>query len=88
MKNLYFKFPVQQLQAQVEAECEGECRYMVRMSLPGKATNVRIGYLSGKGKAWVLEPLNTQNRNVITGNSARRVCQRLLVRIASFTNKR
>lgn len=45
---------------QIEAEDEGNCRYMVRMSIPGCMAPVRIGYLTGRGRSWLAEFFGTR----------------------------
>jgi len=61
-KDKSYRFEVNRRHFQVSAQNEGDCRWMVRMSelgMDGKAilsrTNLRIGYLTGRGRNWLAE---------------------------------
>ena len=57
----------------VEAEPEGEGRFMVRMQIPGRMAPVRIGYLTGAGRAWIAERFG--EKRPIRAKSAKATCQ-------------
>jgi hypothetical protein len=59
----------------VDAEAEGECRYMVRMTMNGN--RLRIGYLTGGNNRWVAEFFHDEKRMVafaVAYTSAKAAC--------------
>lgn len=76
MKNKYYEFDINGRCVQVEADVEGLCRYMVRISdakLPG-AFRVRAGYLTGRNRSWNMECFGGPD---IHATSAKQACQQL-----------
>ena len=63
----------------VEAEREGDARYMARMRLPDEpvlAAPLRIGYLTGEGRTWVAEFFGGK-RPALRAGSAKEACTKL-----------
>lgn len=60
----------------IDAEPEGDARFMVSMSVPEKMARVRIGYLTGAGRAWVAEFFGGK-RPSMSCKSAKEACQAL-----------
>ncbi len=86
-RNKTFRFSINDRDFQVTAEPEGECRFMVRMSVLDMAgnpvphqCNIRIGYLTGRERRWVGEFFG--NRPAVSAASAKEAC-RLLAAWAS-----
>lgn len=74
MKNKRFEATTKGVLASIEAQSEGECRYMVTMSVPGRVDRpFRIGYLTGSRRTWVGEPFDG-TRQSVPGKSAKAVC--------------
>ena len=61
----------------VEAEQEGNARYMVRMAIPGRMARIRIGYLTGCKKTWVAEFFGKKPASM-QATSAKSACQRMV----------
>ena len=49
-----YEFEIEGRKVTVEADAEGPCRYMVGLFEPGLG-RTRIGYLTGRGRNWVVE---------------------------------
>lgn len=80
MTNKRYNSTIQGVLACIEAEREGECRYMVTMSLPVREVRpFRIGYLTGRQRTWVGEPFDGTKQSV-PGKSAKAVCLEMATR--------
>ncbi len=55
MADKSFEFELEGRTLTVEADSEGVSRYMVRMSEKGRFTRVRVGYLTGTNRHWLIE---------------------------------
>lgn len=75
MKNKTYRFDIRGTQVEVEADVDGECRYMVRLSIPGRLARTRIGYLTGREKTWLAEFFG--KRASVAHASAKEACQAL-----------
>lgn len=76
-RNKKFEMKVAGVAVHIEASSEGECRYMVRMTIPGRTTGaVRIGYLTGRGRNWLAEFFGG-NRASVPATSAKMACEAL-----------
>ena len=62
----------------VDLDADGDCRFMVRMSVPGQLEKMRIGYLTGGYSHWVAEC----NRDGFSGpfKTAKAACTDLAAR--------
>ena len=60
----------------VEAEQEGNARFMVRLSIPNRLMRVRIGYLTGARRTWLAERFGP-NAPSVPATSAKAACQSL-----------
>lgn len=67
-----YTFDIQGLAVLVEADKDGDARYMVSMALPGQA-RIRIGYLTGAGRKWVAEFFG--KRPDVYASSAKAACK-------------
>ena len=67
----------QGITAFVEAEQEGEGRYMVRMSIPGKLAPLRIGYVMGGNQRWQIEFKGNNNGMLKASASLKSACASL-----------
>lgn len=79
MRNKRFQIEMLGHRVVVEAEREGDARYMVRMRLPDEPklmTPVRIGYLMGAGRAWAAEVFGGK-RPALRAGSAKEACTKL-----------
>ena len=63
----------------VEAEQEGNARYMVRLSIPDRMGRVRIGYLTGAKRTWLAEFFGRPGHSS-PANSAKAACHQLAER--------
>lgn len=62
---------------QIEADQEGNCRYMVRISSPElDMARIRIGYLTGSDRTWVAEFFGGK-RPSVPATSAKAACKAL-----------
>lgn len=75
MKNKAYQFEIRGTRVEVEADVEGECRYMVRLSIPGRLARTRIGYLTGREKTWLAEFFG--KRASVAHTSAKEACHAL-----------
>lgn len=71
--NKAYRFDLDGHLVRVEADSEGEARYMVRMDA-GKG-RVRIGYLTGHARTWVAEFFGS--RPSVRATSAKEACEAL-----------
>lgn len=71
-----FKFDVTDTPVVVEAEQEGNARYMVRMLIPGRMARIRIGYLTGTKRTWLAEFFGGK-RPSASATSAKDACRQL-----------
>lgn len=83
MRNNNFEFAIGATTVIVEAEQEGNCRYMVRMLIPGRMGRVRIGYLTGAQHVWLAEFFGKRPPQACT--SAKDAC-RVLAEAAAEQN--
>ncbi len=74
MSTRKFDFDLNGRKITVEAEPEGSCRYMVRLFEAGLG-RTRIGYLTGRGRNWLVEFFG--QRNALPFNSAKAACKAL-----------
>ena len=79
MPNKRYSFLIEKsaLTAQVEADQEGNARFMVRLTIPNRLVRVRIGYLTGARRTWCAELFERPARS-IPANSAKAACRLLL----------
>jgi len=54
-RNRAYRFVFPHVSVLVDCDCEGDGRFLVRMSIPGRMARVRIGYAFGSRKTWVIE---------------------------------
>jgi hypothetical protein len=71
-----FNLTVNDVPVIVEAEQEGNARYMVRMSIPGRMARIRIGYLTGAQRTWLAEFFGGKRQSV-PAVSAKNACRML-----------
>lgn len=71
-----FRFNVGNTPVVVEAEEEGNARFMVRMSIPDRMARIRIGYLTGAKRTWLAEFFGGK-RPSLSVVSAKEACQKL-----------
>lgn len=71
-----FSFNVADSPVVVEAAQEGNARYMVRMSIPGRMARIRIGYLTGAKRTWQAEFFGGKKPSATTA-SAKEACRQL-----------
>jgi Lon protease-like protein len=71
-----FQFTILSTITVVEAEPEGDGRYMVRMMVPDRMARVRIGYLTGARRTWVAEFFG-QQRPAAATKTAKDACRQL-----------
>ncbi len=66
MPNKRFSFLIGQsaVAAKVEADQEGNARFMVRLTIPTRLVRVRIGYLTGARRTWCAELFGRPARSV------------------------
>lgn len=83
MRNKEYEFVIGATTVIVEAEQEGSCRYMVRLSIPGRMARVRIGYLTGAQHVWLAEFFGMRPPQACT--SAKDAC-RVLAEAAAEQN--
>ena len=74
MSTRKFDFDLNGRKITVEAEPEGSCRYMVRLFEAGLG-RTRIGYLTGRGRNWLVEFFGQRNAQPFT--SAKTACKAL-----------
>ena len=74
MSTRKFDFDLNGRKITVEAEPEGSCRYMVRLFEAGLG-RTRIGYLTGRGRNWLVEFFGQRNAQPFT--SAKAACKAL-----------
>ena len=76
MPNKRYSFLIGQsaLTAQVEADQEGNARFMVRLTIPDRLVRVRIGYLTGARRTWCAELFGRPARSV-PATSAKAACR-------------
>ena len=74
MSSRKFDFDLNGRKITVEAEPEGSCRYMVRLFEAGLG-RTRIGYLTGRGRNWLVEFFGQRNAQPFT--SAKAACKAL-----------
>ena len=74
MSTRKFDFNLNGRKITVEAEPEGSCRYMVRLFEAGLG-RTRIGYLTGRGRNWLVEFFGQRNAQPFT--SAKAACKAL-----------
>lgn len=71
-----YRFEIGGVKAVIDATVEGEHRFMVRMSLPGRMHGpVRIGYLTGRERTWLAEFFG--NHPSAPAVSAKEACAKL-----------
>lgn len=69
-----YSFKIAGTRAEVEAEAEGDARFIVRLLLPDKLSSpIRIGYLTGARRRWLAETYGVKHSS-IPGTSARSAC--------------
>lgn len=73
----------------VEAEHDGNCRYMVRViaqdtQLPGR---IRIGYLTGRAREWLAERFGGESTPTASAKAACRVLAEWAIKQAGFPQK-
>lgn len=73
-----FEFDVANTSVLVEAEPDGNARYMVRMSIPGRMARIRIGYLTGTKRTWLAEFFGGK-RPSAPAKSAKEACRQIAV---------
>lgn len=71
-----YTFNIASTKATVEAEPDGESRYMVRMSIPDITGRVRIGYLTGNRRTWLAEHFGGK-RPSVPATTAKAACRAL-----------
>lgn len=71
-----FQFTILHTATVVEAEPEGDGRYMVRMMVPDRMARIRIGYLTGEKRTWFAEFFGRQ-RPPMSAKSAKDACREL-----------
>ena len=76
VRNKSFSFLLNGTPMLVEAEQEGNARYMVRLSIPKRMGRVRIGYLTGTKRTWLAEFFGQTPRSV-PATSAKAACRSL-----------
>ncbi|MBU2734271.1 hypothetical protein HAQ00_00690 [Acidithiobacillus caldus ATCC 51756] len=76
MRDKRYQYQLEGTEVLVEADSEGDCRYMVRMQIPGRMARVRIGYLTGAKHTWVAECFGG-SRPTMRAGSAKAACQLL-----------
>lgn len=67
----------QGITAWVEAEREGEGRFMVRLSIPGKLAPLRIGCVLGGNKRWKMEAQGIGGNGIKVTDSLKSACTSL-----------
>jgi hypothetical protein len=67
-----FQITLQGHSGLLEADEDGADRYMVRLSVPGRLTRVRIGYLTGCRRNWLAEFFGS--RPSVPAKSAKAAC--------------
>lgn len=76
MANRRFEIDVEGEAVLVEMNKEGDDRYMVRMSIPGRLARIRIGYLLGARRHWCAEFFGAK-RQTAHVSSATEACRML-----------
>lgn len=74
MANKKYAFQLCGKSVTVEADCEGNARYMVRLAQEGRG-RIRIGYLTGADRRWLVEFFGGRKSEPYT--SAKAACKAL-----------
>ena len=72
MRNRRYEFVIDGRQLAVEAEQEGNCRYMVRAIAKDSLSpaRVRIGYLTGCAREWLAEQFGGNSTKALSAKAA------------------
>ena len=76
MSTRKFDFALNGVSVLVEAEQDGQDRYMVYMAIPGRMWRVRVGYLTGARRNWLAEFFGGKKPSLPAG-SAKEACLRI-----------